>query len=340
MTKITLSLGERGYDINIGKGILENAREIMGISGKVFIITDSGVPSAYSQTVKSQFNDALIYTVGEGESSKSISVLEEVLCAMLDFGMSRSDSVVAVGGGVVGDLAGFAASVYMRGISFYNIPTTMLSDVDSSIGGKTAVNLSNVKNIVGAFYQPRGVLIDTNSLKTLSERHMSAGLCEALKMALTSDAELFSIFEKENLTEEAIEKIIIRALMIKKRVVEEDERESGLRKILNFGHTFGHGIESSEELSGLYHGECVALGMIPMCSDKVRKKLIPILKKLKLPVKYEGDTKKALGYVIHDKKCKGGIVEAVFVDEVGSFRIEKLKISDFTKLIKERLNLL
>ncbi len=337
MTEIKLSLDERSYNITVGSGLLSSARKIMGFSNKVFIVTDSGVPREYAESIKAQCDEAVIYTVTEGEGAKSFEVLEKLLCAMLDFDMSRGDSVVAVGGGVVGDLAGFAASVYMRGIAFYNIPTTMLSMVDSSIGGKCAVNLAGVKNIVGAFYQPKAVLVDTDTLKTLPERQINAGLCEALKMSLTSDKELFKIFENEVLGYETFEKIIIRALNIKKNVVEQDERESGLRKILNFGHTFGHGIESAEGLSGLYHGECVALGMIPMCAPDVKNRLFPILKKLKLPSEYHGDTDKALGYVIHDKKCKAGMVEAVFVDRIGSYRIEKLSVSDLTTLIKERL---
>ena len=337
MTTIKLSLDERSYDITVGAGILSSAKQIMGFHGKVFILTDKGVPTEYSEKIKALCDEALVYRVNAGESSKSIETLKDVLCAMLNFGLTRSDAVVAVGGGVIGDLAGFAASIYMRGIDFYNIPTTMLSMVDSSIGGKTAVNLDGVKNTVGTFYQPKHVLIDTNALKTLPKRHLMAGLCESLKMSLTSDCELFELFEKNEIDDDCIEKIIIRSLMIKKSVVENDEKECGIRKILNFGHTFGHGIEACEELRGLYHGECVALGMIPMCSEHVRNRLVPILKKLGLPTRYEGDVDTALGYVIHDKKCKGGFVEAVFVDDIGSYRIEKMAVADFSKLVKERL---
>ena len=255
---------------------------------------------------------------------------------MLDFGMTRSDCAVAVGGGVVGDLTGFAAASFMRGIDFYNVPTTLLSQVDSSIGGKTAVNLGVVKNIVGAFYQPKAVLIDTDVLKTLSKRHYAAGLAEAVKMSLTSDSELFSIFEKEEISDKNIEDVIVRSLEIKRKVVEEDEKEAGLRKILNFGHTLGHGLEAEGELSGLYHGECVALGMLPVCSDDVRARLIPVLKKLGLPTKFDGNLERALDYVSHDKKCSGNSVSVIFVEKVGSFKIEKMSVADFIKLVKER----
>ena len=336
MKKIHLTLPGGGYDITIGKGLINRADEYMSLDRKVFIVTDDGVPSEYAEAVAKRCREAKIYTIKCGEGSKSLSVMEEVLVAMMGYGMTRTDCVVAVGGGVVGDLAGFAAASYMRGVDFYNIPTTMLAQVDSSIGGKTAVNLGNVKNIVGAFYQPKAVLIDTDVLKTLPKRHLAAGLAEAVKMSLTSDKELFSFFENEKITDENIEEVIAGALEIKRKVVEEDEKESGLRKILNFGHTLGHGIEAEEGLSGLYHGECVALGMLPFASDEVRARLVPVLKKLGLPTEYQGKLDRAIGFVAHDKKCDGGTVSAIFVDEVGSFRIEKLTLVQFKNLVKER----
>ncbi len=337
MKKAEINLGERSYAVTVGKGTLGMAAGLFNLDRKVFIVTDSGVPQAYSEAIKNQSREAVIYTVGEGEKSKSFEALEALLSAMLNFEMTRGDAVVAVGGGVVGDLSGFAASVYMRGVDFYNVPTTFLSQVDSSIGGKTAINLRGVKNTVGAFYQPKGVLIDTDTLKTLPQRQVLSGLAESIKMALTSDAVLFSLLEEEGLTDENTETVIYRSLMIKKSVVERDECESGLRKILNFGHTFGHGIEAAEEMSGLYHGECVALGMIPMCSPEVKSRLIPLFTRLGLPTEYTGDTEHALNFVIHDKKCRSGSVEAIFVDTPGSFRIEKLSVKDFTQMIKERL---
>ncbi len=334
MTTIRLSLPDREYDITVGRGILRDADKYLDLNKKAFIITDTGVPREYAETVSSLCKEATVFTVKQGEGAKSLAVLEEVLTAMLNFNMTRGDCAIAVGGGVVGDLTGFAAACYMRGIDFYNIPTTVLSQVDSSIGGKTAVNLGNVKNIVGAFHQPKGVLIDTEVLRTLPKRHFSAGLAEAVKMSLTSDAELFSLFETEDAGEDNIEEIIARSLMIKKKVVEEDEKESGLRKILNFGHTLGHCIEAEEELHGLYHGECVALGMLPVCSPKVRVRLCKVLKKLGLPTEYDGSLDEALKFAAHDKKCAGKTLSVIFVDEVGSYRIEKLSIEDFAKLVK------
>lgn len=325
-----------GYDVTVGRGLLTRADEYMNLDRRVFIVTDDGVPREYAEAVAAVCANSMIYTVKAGEESKSLCVMEKLLCAMMEFGMTRVDCAVAVGGGVVGDLTGFAAASYMRGIDFYNIPTTMLADVDSSIGGKTAVNLGDVKNVVGAFYQPKAVLIDTDVLKTLSERHIAAGLAEAVKMALTSDEELFRFFENEEINEENIQDVIVRALYIKKCVVEADEKESGLRKILNFGHTLGHGIEAAEGLSGLYHGECVALGMLPFSAPAVRERLCRVLVKLGLPTEYSGDIDKALELVVHDKKCEGDGVAAIFVDEVGSCRIERVAIEEFKKLVKER----
>ena len=288
-----MELGESSYPIIIGKGLLERVSEFFNLERKVFIITDDGVPHKYADTVRSLCKSATVMTVKMGESSKSMATLEKVLIAMSDFEMTRSDCVIAVGGGVVGDLAGFAASIYMRGIDFYNLPTTLLSQVDSSIGGKTAVNLGQVKNSVGSFKQPKAVVVDTDTLSTLSRRHLRNGLCEAIKMAATSNAKLFERFEA--LDEEDIysniEEIITEALKIKKGVVEVDERENGLRKILNFGHTFGHAVESAEGLSGLYHGECVAIGMLAVSDGEVKERLSSVLKKVGLPTEYNGDTK-------------------------------------------------
>lgn len=337
MKTLTLDLKERSYGITVGAGALSRAGELMRLDRKTFIVTDSGVPKEYAEKIKAQAECAVIYTVPEGESSKSLDMLGKVLAAMLDFGLSRSDCAVAVGGGVVGDLTGFAAAVYMRGIDFYNVPTTLLAQVDSSIGGKTAVDLNGVKNTVGAFYQPKHVLIDTDVLKTLPKRQISAGLAEAVKMAVTSDAELFCLLEREGATQENIEEIILRALKIKRDVVESDERECGIRKILNFGHTFGHGIEAAEGLYGLYHGECVALGMVPMCSREARERLIPVLEKLGLPTVYGGDVDRALSFVVHDKKCKNGTVEAIFADRIGEYRIERLGVREFAEHIKKEL---
>lgn len=332
-----MELKERGYDITVGAGILDEAKNLFNLERRVFILTDTGVPREYSEKIKKAAKQAVIYTVPMGESSKSLEVLRLVLTEMMKFGMGRSDALVAVGGGVVGDLGGFAAATYMRGIDFYGVPTTLLSQVDSSIGGKTAVNLGEVKNIVGAFHQPRGVLIDTDTLKTLPKRQLSNGLAEAIKMAATFDAALFERLEREGFSEENAEDIITAALKIKKAVVEEDEREAGLRKVLNFGHTLGHGIEAEEELRGLFHGECVALGMVPMISAKERARLVELCRSVGLPMEYKYDVERALSYAAHDKKCQSGYVNVILVEKIGSFKIEKMSLFDFERAVREGL---
>ena len=180
---IHMNLGKDSYDIIVQRGILACANQHLNLNRRVLVVTDTGVPKEYADTIAKQCKESFIYTVEMGEASKSIEVFEKLLHAMLNNGFSRNDCVVAVGGGVVGDLAGFAASTYMRGIDFYNIPTTLLSQIDSSIGGKTAINFGGVKNIVGSFYQPKMVVIDPELLKTLPPRQFSNGLAEAIKMS-------------------------------------------------------------------------------------------------------------------------------------------------------------
>lgn len=335
MKKLEVSLGERSYNILIDKGSITNMASLFGIGHKrAFIVTDSGVPKEYAEAVASGFNSSYIYTINEGEESKSIKTFGEVLAKMLEFGMTRVDVCVAVGGGVVGDLCGFAAASYMRGVDFYNVPTTTLSMVDSSIGGKTAVNHCGVKNIVGAFYQPKGILIDTDTLATLDKRQWASGLSESIKMAMTSDKELFEILEGQEDIYANIEDIVIRSLMIKKAVVEADEREGGIRKILNFGHTYGHAVEADAELRGYYHGECVAIGMVAVSSGKVKDRLVAVLNKYSLPTEYKDDDGRALAFISKDKKCKGDKIDIILVPEIGKYEIKSMEIEEFAKLIK------
>ena len=331
-----LDLPQNGYDIILERGALSRVGELLKLDRRVLIVTDEGVPAEYAERVASQCRFPVIVTVPMGEGSKSFPVLEQLCRRMLAEGFSRSDCVVAVGGGVVGDLAGFAAASFMRGIDFYNIPTTVLSQVDSSIGGKVAINLDKIKNIVGAFHQPRCVVIDPEVLKTLPQRQIANGLSEAVKMSLTSDAELFAIFEAGR-AEDEIDLVIERSLRVKKYMVEQDERESGLRRILNFGHTLGHGIEAAEDLHGLYHGECVALGMIPMCSPDVRARLLPVLQSLGLPTEMGQDLEVVLEHASHDKKCEGGDISVIRVESVGTFEMKRMPMEDWKAEIRSAL---
>jgi len=330
---IHMNLGQDSYDIIAERGVLTKADRHLNLNRRVLIVTDAGVPAAYAETLAGQCRESVICAVETGEASKSLEVFGQLLQTMLDHGFSRKDCVAAVGGGVVGDLSGFAASAYMRGIDFYNIPTTLLSQIDSSIGGKTAINFGGVKNSVGAFYQPKKVLIDPELLKTLPPRQIANGLAEAVKMALTSDKELFDLFEHRDI-EGNLDEIIIRSLNIKKSVVEQDEREAGLRRILNFGHTVGHGIESSEGMSGLYHGECVALGMLPMCGEEIRPRVVEVLKKCGLYRKLRYDWDKITKAAFHDKKADGDTVTVTMVNAAGSFELKTMKCLEVIELAK------
>ncbi len=317
---LTMDLGPRSYDIIVERGVLKEAGSLLNLNRKCLIVTDAGVPKQYAETVAAQCKDPAIVTVGIGEGSKSFPVFEMLCKKMLELDFHRSDCVIAVGGGVVGDLAGFAAASFMRGVDFYNLPTTVLSQVDSSIGGKVAINLEHVKNIVGAFWQPKRVLIDPDTLHTLEPRQISNGLAEAIKMACTSDPELFEFLEQNDPLQN-IEQVIIGSLKIKKAVVEQDETEKGLRKLLNFGHTIGHGIESA---GTLLHGECVGLGMLPMCAEKVKNRLLPVLKKAGLPTEVSFDREQVWQAMQHDKKFSGGMADIVTVDEIGKGKIERV----------------
>ena len=334
---IHVELGASSYDIELCRGALARVGELINLDRKIMVVTDSGVPAEYADTVRNLAKEGYQVSVPQGEESKCFANLEFILAAMLDAGFTRKDAVVAVGGGVVGDLAGFAASMYMRGVDFYNIPTTLLSQVDSSIGGKTAVDFHGYKNVIGAFYQPKKVIIDPDVLATLEKRQVAAGMAEAIKMSLTSDADMFAMLEEAEDIYADIDTVIEKALRIKKYVVECDEKEAGLRKILNFGHTVGHGIET-QATGALYHGECVALGMLPMCSDEVRARLIPVLKKAGLPTElklYEDDLREVMAAVSHDKKSAVGGVDAVLVHEAGSFEIKKLTLSEIEEKTKK-----
>ncbi len=329
---VKTSQGE--YNIVLERGSLNKLGEHLNLKRKVLVVTDSGVPMEYAQTVANQCAEPYIVTIKEGEASKCFDNYKILLSKMVEHSFTRSDCVVAVGGGVVGDLSGFVAASFMRGVDFYNIPTTVLSQVDSSVGGKVAIDFEGYKNIVGAFYPPRAVIIDSNTLKTLPERQISNGLSEAVKMSLTSDKELFSVFENQDI-DENIDLIIEKSLKIKRYVVETDEKESGLRKILNFGHTLAHAIESVNDLENYYHGECVALGMLPMCSKEVRERLLPVLKKLKLPTEVSYDTEKIFEAMSHDKKMSGDNITVVFVPEIGEFEMKTVPFSELKRVFKE-----
>lgn len=332
--KLTVKTSMGDYNIIIERGSINCLSEYCNTEKKALVVTDDGVPFRYAETVSKQFKNSVVKVIHQGEKSKSFDTYKELLQVLSENEFSRADCVVAVGGGVVGDLSGFTAATYMRGIDFYNIPTTLLSQVDSSIGGKTAIDFGGYKNTVGAFYQPKAVVIDSDVLKTLPKRQFNNGLAESIKMAATSDKKLFALIENEN-AEDVIDTIIERSLRIKKAVVEEDEKELGHRKVLNFGHTAGHAIETAAGLSEYLHGECVSMGMLAFSSDCVRERLVKVLKKYDLPVKLDFSADKILSALRHDKKAKADGVNVVFVNEIGSFEFRFLTFDELDKSVKE-----
>lgn len=334
--KITMRLGERSYDIIIKEGGLGRIGQLANLSRRVLVVSDSGVPEEYIRTVLAQCSAGVPVILQQGEGAKSLESFGTLLNVMYEHGFTRADTVLAVGGGVVGDVAGFAASAYMRGIRFINCPTTTLAQIDASVGGKTAVNIGGAKNVAGAFYQPSLVVADTDALKTLPPRHFVNGLAEAVKAGLLFDETLFTMFEEQDV-HECITDIIVRSIAAKQSVVERDEREKGLRATLNFGHTIGHAIESCEGLGGLYHGECVALGMLPMIEEpSVRRRVRSVYKKLGLPVhiRYDGD--KIMEFIRHDKKQRAdGTFTVVRLAQIGKSRLDKVTAEQLRGIIRE-----
>ena len=328
---IPVVLPAGSYEIVLSRGALGRLDEYLDLDRRVAVVTDTGVPAAYARAVADRCRSAEILCVPQGEASKSLETLESLLRRMMDLGFTRSDCVVAVGGGVVGDLAGLTASLFMRGVDFYQIPTTLIAQADSSVGGKTAVDLAGVKNVVGSFYQPKRVVVDPDVLSTLPPRQLAAGAAEIVKIALTCDAGLFARLEaQERFSPE--EAVIRRALELKAAIVTADEKESGLRRVLNFGHTLGHALESC--VPGLLHGECVALGMLPMCSPAVRERLLPLLRRFGLPVSCRFDPEQVTAAAMHDKKSLGREIAAVEVEEVGSYRFVRLSENE----LRQRLD--
>ena len=316
------------YPVYIERGALKKAAELTDAGGRVFVVTDSGIPAIWTDCVRQQFPDADVFVIPQGEGSKNLEVYKDLVSGMLDCGISRKDTVVALGGGVVGDLAGFAAATYMRGVRFVNIPTTLLSQLDSSIGGKTGVDLEDTKNIVGAFWQPAAVIIDPDVLSTLPERQFRAGLAEAVKCGIIRDPELFAIFENGGIKDN-LEEIIYRSLKVKKDIVEADERESGDRKLLNFGHTFGHAYESYYGLGRYLHGECVAMGMMTVVEDpQLKERLRKVLERLGLPTQCDADPDRIMELMRSDKKADHGVIDLVEADEPGKGYIQKTDLEE------------
>lgn len=333
--EIDVHAGSKSYPVYLERGVLKQAHDRIGRDGHIFMVSDDGVPEKWRRILMEQYPDASMYVFPNGEASKNFDTLEQILKAMQEAHVSRKDTVIALGGGVVGDMAGFASAIYMRGIPYINIPTTSLSQIDSSIGGKTAIDFNGVKNNVGAFWQPDMVLVDPDTLETLPPRQFHNGLAEAVKEGLTFDPDLFAIFEKDDYADH-IDEIIERCLNIKKNVVEHDEKETGERKLLNFGHTFGHAYESFYGMNGYLHGECVGMGMMTILNNQeLKDRLQNVLERLDLPVSCNPNRRQIFELMKEDKKADHDHITIVQVDEIGKGHLEDWSMDQ----IREKLGL-
>ena len=349
MATVKVNLGKDSYEIEIERGLLDRVGEkirSLTKAEKIAVITDDHVEPLYGERIRKVLTEAgfdvRVIAIPAGEASKNMKVLSDVYDALSEFNMSRSDALVTLSGGVPGDLGGFAAATYMRGIPFFQIPTTILAQIDSSVGGKVAVDLPSGKNLAGAFYQPKGVFIDPDLLKTLPTRYVHDGLAEAVKYGCIGDRELFEIFETletEEDLEKHIEEIILHSVLQKTRVVEEDEFDTGKRQVLNFGHTIGHGIEAVKGVKGrrtvgLYHGECVALGMLPMIESKaLQKRVRAVYRRLGLPLRTAYNKDKVYAEMLHDKKAQGGQITVIKVPGLGCWRAETIPVEGLRPLL-------
>ena len=331
MKTITVSLDERSYPIYIGTGLIGKLPELLvglGLPELHAVVTDAHVGPLYADQIAGRATCVL----SPGEEHKCLAQIEQLCGRFLELGMDRSSLIAALGGGIVGDMAGFAAAMFMRGIRFIQIPTTIVAQVDSSVGGKTGVNHPLGKNTLGAFHQPEAVIIDMNFLKTLPDREVRAGMAEVIKHAVIADEALFGYLEQEVKAIRAkdlaaLEHPIVRSCEIKADVVGRDERETGLRANLNYGHTFGHGIEAASRYTTFLHGEAVALGMVAagrlaldlgMVDAVFVERQRACIQAYGLPVHWpELPVEEAWEAMHHDKKVCAGKMKFVLPDQMG-----------------------
>lgn len=333
-------LGARSYEIHIGRDILAQLATLLGkinAPGTVGLVTDDNVGPLYADRVVSLLNEAgfrcVVHTMPAGESNKRLERIENICGTMLEGGLDRGSLLIALGGGVVGDVAGFAAACFMRGIPCLQVPTTVVAQVDSSVGGKTAVNHPLGKNAIGMFHQPCGVLIDMDLLKTLPAREISAGCAEIIKHGVIADPDLFAYMEQNcrlivNGDLDALEFPIARSCEIKAAVVAEDERETGLRAILNYGHTFGHAVETVSRYTAFLHGEAVSLGMcaagalgaeLGLVDAQFTARQRACLSSYGLPVCWpELPAQEALAAMKKDKKARAGTLKFIVPTRIGA----------------------
>ncbi len=351
MEKVTVK-ASRTYDILIDKGIIDKTGELVSDlkkSGKAAVITDDNVDRYYGERVMESLEKAGVsakkFVFPHGEASKNHSTLLNIYDFLAENGYTRSDYIIALGGGVVGDTAGYAAATYMRGIDFVQIPTTVVSQADSSVGGKTAVDIAGGKNLVGAFHQPRLVICDTETLKTLTPEFFSDGMAEVIKHGMIKSRELFDILSNNDINNNLVD-IMKRNVTIKGQVVENDEREKGERMLLNFGHTLGHAIEKYYNFTGLTHGCAVAVGMSVFTHIAERRgmtvkgtaeKLDTLLIKCGLPITdsaVENDLDKLYELSLHDKKHLSSGMNIIICPEIGKSEVVKMSVDEYKDFLK------
>lgn len=339
--KINVKTSMSSYDIIIENGAFENLKDNiidLARNKKIFIVTDDNVYKLYGEKTEKMFFgfDYKIEVLPNGETTKSVEYLTKLYSSLADFKMSRKDIIIALGGGVIGDLTGFAAATFLRGIKFIQVPTTLLSQVDSSVGGKVAIDLPEGKNLVGSFYPPARVVIDPLMLKTLSKRIFNDGMAEVIKYGAIRDESLFNMLFDD--IDENLEAVIEKCVCIKKQVVENDEFDTGERMILNFGHTFGHAVEKLYNYTGYTHGEGVAIGMLRITekSEKMGISEIGTAKRLKeLLGKYNllfddfsFDKDKARDIILLDKKSSSDTISYIMLKKIGECIIKEFPKED------------
>ncbi len=353
MQTITVDASKK-YDVIIGYDILPTVGERLSgkFSGcKITLVTDSRVDLLYSKTVIDSLSDSGFsvekFVFPEGEQSKNKDTLFELLEFLAEKRMTRNDLLLALGGGVVGDLTGFAAACYLRGIRFVGIPTTLLACVDSSVGGKTGINLEHGKNLAGAFWQPEAVFCDLKTLDTLSETTFSDGMAEVIKYGVIADKHLFDDVKDGNIRQnpELLENTVSRCVSIKRDIVNEDERENGVRKLLNFGHTVGHAIEKCSDFT-VSHGSAVAIGMViasraayknGLSETDCTEEIISALISNGLPVSCDYTAEKLSAVALSDKKMSMGNVSFIVPEKIGKCKISKIGSLELISFISDGL---
>lgn len=360
MKLIKLNLKERSYNIIIGNNIINLLPKYIGklnIGSDAYLITNASIKNKYGEiinkTLKQSGFSVRFKLVPDTEKSKSLYMVSSLIKDITDYDKKKRIFLIAFGGGVIGDLAGFAASIYKRGIAYIQVPTTLLAQVDSSIGGKTAVDIMQGKNLIGAFYQPRLVFSDVGFLKTLDLRQIGSGLAEVIKYALIKDPQLFAYLEKKYkdilaLKQTALEYVVRRCSYIKAKIVQEDEKEEkGIRIILNFGHTLGHAIEAASAYKKYNHGEAIAVGMLiasdlsnklGLISQEVSERIENLIKELGLPTKIQ---KVSIHDIIrayyHDKKFIGAKNKFILIKDIGKTKIvENIPTGIIREVLKKR----